>query len=195
MTDQNIRSTYRKSRRDLSEQQQQINSRLLARNLHQFFRFKHRLKIAAYLATQGEISLDLWITQAHQHNIYLPMLYEAINPQLRFAPISEFTRWKKNRFNITEPDTHWSHALHASKLDIILLPLVAFDLNGNRMGMGGGYYDRSLAFRKNRKHWKKPLLVGIAHSLQKHQQLTHQAWDIPLDAVVTENEIHYFKNN
>ena len=195
MNDPNIRSHYRKLRRALTEQQQLQHAESLSINLNSVFRFKHRLRIAAYLYTQGEISLDHWMIKNKRHRIYLPMLYETINPLLRFAPLTPHSRWKQNRFNITEPDTHWSDALHPRKLDIILLPLVAFDRSGNRLGMGGGYYDRSLAFRKNRQHWKRPLLIGVAHSLQQHEGLPSQPWDIPLDAVVTDKEILYFKNS
>jgi 5-formyltetrahydrofolate cyclo-ligase len=75
----------------------------------------------------------------------------------------------------------------------MLLPLVAFDKNGNRIGMGGGFYDHTLAYLNIRKVWRKPKLIGLAHELQKVKQLQSNPWDIPLDGVVTEKEFRYYK--
>jgi len=72
-------------------------------------------------------------------------------------------------------------------LDLILTPLLAFDQQGNRMGMGAGYYDRSFAFRRYRQQWQQPRLVGTAWSFQEQQQLNAQPWDVPLDALVCEH--------
>jgi len=69
------------------------------------------------------------------------------------------------------------------------MPLVAFDRQGYRLGMGGGYYDRSLAFRCSRRQWLKPTLVGVAHSCQEHPSLPHEYWDVPLAYIITEQEI------
>jgi len=73
---------------------------------------------------------------------------------------------------------------------MVITPLVAFDSKGNRMGMGGGYYDRSFAWRRNRQHWKGPLLVGYAYELQKTRRLDNKSWDIVMDAIVTENTLY-----
>lgn len=77
-------------------------------------------------------------------------------------------------------------------LDLIILPLVAFDLSGNRLGMGGGFYDRTLSFKHQRCHWKGPKLIGIAHELQRVDLLPVNDWDIPLDAVITEQKLYQF---
>ena len=77
-------------------------------------------------------------------------------------------------------------------LDLILLPLVGFDLKGNRLGMGGGYYDRTLSYLRHRRFWIKPRLVGVAHECQKVDSLIARPWDIPLDAVVTETAFYRF---
>ncbi len=184
-----IRQKYRQIRRLLPAEQQQRNAQLLKTNLNRYLKFSSRLKIAGYSAVQGEISLSPWISGNHRQLIYLPKLYEIISPQLRFAALSNETSWTKNRFNILEPDANWNNSLHAKQLNIILVPLVAFDRNGYRLGMGGGYYDRSLAFRRSRKKWFKPFLIGIAHSCQEHPALPHQNWDVPLDLIITEKEI------
>jgi 5-formyltetrahydrofolate cyclo-ligase len=68
------------------------------------------------------------------------------------------------------------------------MPLVGFDRLGNRMGMGGGYYDRTLAFMSEH-HSGKPKLVGLAHSSQEVELISQQSWDIPLHVIATDREI------
>jgi 5-formyltetrahydrofolate cyclo-ligase len=186
-----IRQHYRRLRANLSIQEQQLNASRLAHNISTFLGKFKSLKIAAYLATQGEISVTPWIEQQSRHHIYLPKLYEPVSPNLRFAAMNSQTRWMKNRFKIVEPKAHWGETLHARRLDVILMPLVAFDRSGTRMGMGGGYYDRSLAFRRYRKYWTQPVLIGVAHSLQESPQLIRNQWDVSLDFIITEKEIIY----
>jgi 5-formyltetrahydrofolate cyclo-ligase len=72
----------------------------------------------------------------------------------------------------------------------LLLPLVGFDETGNRLGMGGGYYDRTLSYLRQRKHWRRPRLVGIAHECQKVDALAPSPWDVPLDMIVTEERVY-----
>ena len=184
-----IRQQYRQLRVSLSQHEQQRHAALLSDNIERYIGFSHKHKIAGYLAGRGEISLNPWMTRSVNREIYLPMLYEPIEPRLRFARLDQSTRWKSNRFHIIEPDTPWKNTLHARQLDIVLLPLVAFDAQGNRMGMGGGFYDRTLAFRRSREHWIKPQLIGVAHSCQQHPGLPRQPWDVPLDAIITERDI------
>ncbi len=77
-------------------------------------------------------------------------------------------------------------------MTLILLPLVAFDASGNRLGMGGGHYDRALQFRRRRSHWRGPLLVGLAFDVQQSEPLPIERWDVRLDAVITESGIRWF---
>ncbi len=184
-----IRQHFQRLRSSLSSSKQEQNAFLASQNINRFIGYRRPKKIGAYLSTRGELSLNPWIARSVRQQVYLPMLYETVSPQLRFAPYNYDTKWKKNRFNITEPDTHWGGTLPAQRLDIILLPLVAFDRDGNRLGMGGGYYDRSLAFRSHRLKWLKPLLVGIAHSCQEYPGLDSNSWDVSMDWIITEKEI------
>jgi 5-formyltetrahydrofolate cyclo-ligase len=77
-------------------------------------------------------------------------------------------------------------------LDLVLTPLVGFDHKGNRLGMGGGYYDRSFAFLLRRQNWKKPRLVGLAYDFQQLDKLPAKNWDVPLTAVATDTHWHSF---
>lgn len=183
-----LRRFYRNRRQSLSHSQQARHAQLLSWQLKRFFRHHRPCNIAAYQSTGGEISLNHWQHYNQRHQLYLPKLYELTTAKLRFAPLNETTVWANNRFNIPEPSVSWQQTLHPRSLDFILLPLVAFDRQGNRLGMGGGYYDRSLAFLRNRKHWKKPLLIGVAHACQEHPQLHPNDWDVPLDCIITEQE-------
>ena len=95
-----------------------------------------------------------------------------------------------NRFGIPEPPHRRGNTLSAKQLDVIFLPLVGFDAAGNRLGMGGGFYDRTLSQLPARN---RPLLAGLAHDVQRVDKLPVQRWDIPLDAVVTDRRIYWLK--
>ncbi len=123
--------------------------------------------------------------------IYLPVLSPLKN-SLYFAPFTPDSQLSRNRFGICEPDCSPAQWLRAQQLDVILLPLVAFDDAGNRLGMGGGFYDRTLAFLQHRQHRRKPALIGLAHEIQHSERLATESWDIPLDAIATEQRFLVF---
>jgi len=145
-------------------------------------------RIAAYFAVNGEISLDFLIDQAleQRKQIYLPNLD---HKALRFAPYSRRQKMRINRFKLPEPDVSDDEMLAPEELDLVLVPLVVFDSMRNRIGMGGGFYDRSFAFRKNPER-SSPILIGAAHELQKVDQLTPEPWDVKLDIIATAQNIY-----
>ena len=97
---------------------------------------------------------------------------------------------RPNRFGILEPYVSQRVCLDPTRLDWIFVPLVAFDSLGHRLGMGGGYYDASLAVLRLRTHWHKPRLVGLAYEFQRIDHLAEDKWDVPLHGVLT-NERFY----
>ena len=112
-----------------------------------------------------------------------------------FAPYDKGTRLRKNCFGILEPVYQKKQLKTALQMNLILAPLVGFDEQGNRMGMGGGYYDRALQHLKSgdsRSRSFKPGFVGIAHEIQKVHKLESHTWDIALNAIVTERRLSYF---
>lgn len=150
--------------------------------------FARARRIAGYLPNDGEIDpLPLLLRAAAMgKECYLPVLHPVRHNSLWFCAWLPGDPLHVNRFGIEEP-AHIKRRSAAWSLDIILLPLVGFDRDGHRLGMGGGFYDRTLAFR--RRHRNGPLLIGLAHSCQEVERIERQRWDVPLDAIVTEREV------
>lgn len=186
-----LRLQMRHARRALSSEQQQQHAQNLAQQLCRCRSFINSRRLACYLANDGEINPQYIIERAWQlgKQVYLPVL-APLAQSLYFAPFEPDCELSSNRFGILEPICHPEQWLRAQQLDLMLLPLVAFDSAGNRLGMGGGFYDHSLAYRQHRRHWHKPKLLGLAHELQKTDRLIRQNWDIPLDGIATEDTIY-----
>jgi len=191
-TRSSLRQQLRQSRRQLSRKQQLIHGRLLAKNLCLNRHFRQINHVGFYLAEDGEISTTEAIKKAWQLNksVYLPVLSPYAN-ELFFAPYTENSKIKKNRFGIAEPDIPIKKCIKARQLQLICMPLVGFDVKRNRLGMGGGFYDRSLHFRQHQKQWKNPKLIGFAHECQKLDEVPTEHWDIPVDGILTEKT--YYK--
>jgi len=184
-----IRQQIRKLRRKLTAETQQQHSSALCQHIIKHRSYRYSSHVACYLANDGEIDPTPLIEHAWfaGKKVYLPVL-SPIKNSLYFAPYEQDTRFRHNRFNIAEPVCQPSDWLRAGQLDLLLLPLVAFDEYGNRVGMGGGFYDRTLAYLQHRRYWRKPVLMGLAHEIQKVAPLKTQRWDIPLDCIVTEKQ-------
>ena len=190
-TRSSIRQEKRRLRLALTDSIQKQHAQQLQQQLICLPSYRNSQHIACYLANDGEISTTGIIEHAWQMHktVYLPVLSPLKN-SLYFAPYNKNSQLKKNRFGINEPDCQPSQWRKAWQLNLLLLPLVAFDRNGNRMGMGGGFYDRTLAYHHRMRHWKKPRLIGLAHEIQHCEILDQQSWDIPLDAIATETTIY-----
>ena len=94
----------------------------------------------------------------------------------------------KNRYKLFEP-VNKGRPVNLRSLDIVFVPLVAFDRNGNRLGMGGGYYDRAFSFKNDYLHLSRPCLIGVAHHFQEVESISAQVWDVRLDAILTDREL------
>ncbi len=190
-----LRREIRNQRRQLSTQTQLQHSRQLQRLASNFKPFRHSRRIAFYLASRGEIDPYPLLLSAIRagKQVYLPVLRSRPSNSLWFAPYRPGDQLADNCYGIPEPLPHSRHIVMPWSLDLVFVPLVAFDEFGNRLGMGGGYYDRTFAYRRTRSHWHGPKLIGLAHELQHVGKLKHQAWDIPLDGVITEHSIYHFQ--
>lgn len=152
--------------------------------------FRDASHVAVYIAMDGEIDPAPLVARARQagKQLYLPVLAPDGGNRLEFAHWLPDTPLYPNRFRIPEP--HTDNPYPPGKLDLVFTPLVAFDAQGNRLGMGGGFYDRSFAFLKSGR--PKPRLIGLAYEFQHLPSLDHQAWDIPLAGVATDHGFYRF---
>jgi 5-formyltetrahydrofolate cyclo-ligase len=140
--------------------------------------------VAGYWAMDGEIALHVWQLKLPPPLVYcLPVLCDDI---LRFAPWRPGAALVTNRFGIPEPDVPGDHLIDAAEMALVVLPLVGFDVRGHRLGMGGGWYDRSFAFRI--EHAAPPWLVGAGFAAQQLDDIATQPWDVSLDAICNERE-------
>jgi 5-formyltetrahydrofolate cyclo-ligase len=182
-----LRRELRARRRSLSPAQQAAATRALAQRLATLPSLRRARHIALYWPMDGEIDPRLLARCGHfrGHRFYLPVLQAFPANTLRFAPWRAGDRLARNRFGIPEPRGQATVA--ARDLDAVLMPLTGFDARGNRLGMGGGFYDRTLAFHRRRR--QRPLLVGVAHACQQLPALAVAAWDVPLPLVATDRHL------
>lgn len=183
---QQLRQSMRARRRALTPVQQTQASQNLLKSLRLSHDFLRARRVALYLANDGEIdpmvvAMSLWRRGCE---VYLPVLHPVRKGWLVFVRYTPDTPLRPNRYGIAEPVYTPGTSLVARFLDVVCLPLVAFDEHGNRLGMGGGYYDRTFAFTQ--RPGKHPRLIGCAHECQRVDSLKAAAWDIPLSAIATD---------
>jgi 5-formyltetrahydrofolate cyclo-ligase len=188
-----LRRMLRKARRALTPSQQRQAARGLYKQLAQQPLFRRAKHISLYLPTDGEIDPRVLLRAAQRRGkaTYLPVLSAWPRTKMVFQRIRPGEKLKPNRFRILEPRHNLARQRKVWALDLVLLPLVGFDDVGGRLGMGGGFYDRSLAYLARRKNWRKPTLLGLAHECQKVERLAQASWDVPLHGTVTD-KARYF---
>ncbi|MGN6513279.1 MAG: 5-formyltetrahydrofolate cyclo-ligase [Lysobacteraceae bacterium] len=143
--------------------------------------------VGGYWAMDGEIALHAWqLRLPHGYHYCLPVLGD--DERLRFAPWRPGAPLRENRFGIPEPDVAEDALVAPEGMALVVVPLVGFDARCHRLGMGGGWYDRSFAFRQGRG--APPWLVGAGFALQRLDALAAEPWDVGLDAVCTESATH-----
>lgn len=147
------------------------------------------MRIGIYLSTAEEIDTAPLIRLARELGCHLalPRVTSLRHDRMRFHDLGGIRR---GAFGILEP--RGTRMRSARELDLVFLPLVGFDLAGNRIGMGRGFYDRHFAHRRLLRQWRRPLLVGLAYEVQKVSALPHAPHDVPLDAIVTDRSTHRF---
>lgn len=172
----------RQQRRALTFRERHQAALRLARFFRQRYLFRRHPRIGLFFAADGELDPILAARSLGHARLYLPVLHPLRPGVLVFARWNKNTPLKKNRYGIAEPAFHQKHLVSTWTLDQILMPLVAFDAQGNRLGMGGGFYDRTLA---HRHQWpRQPQLTGIAYRFQQVSKLEAAAWDVPLDDIL-----------
>lgn len=191
---QNLRQAYRERRLALSADQQAYAALELLKQYKQSVLFRKATKVAIYLSFNGEINTTTLIEYfwSHQVRVYVPVLHPFSKGCLLFQEYTAATKMKQNRFGIQEPKLDSRFVCPIADLDILFTPLVAFDLKGNRLGMGGGFYDRTLSGLNQNKNREKPTIVGLAHDIQATDELPTECWDIPLPHVLTPSKLYSF---
>ena len=175
----------RAKRRALSPEARARAARQVARNVDRVFRLRPGLRVAIYASFPEELDSTALIRLARKRGcrIFLPRI-DTRTITIKFVEAVAGARETTNHLGIIEP--HGTRPIRARWLDLVLLPMVGFDVRGMRLGMGGGYYDRTFAFRNRHRAWRGPRLVGVAYSFQQVPSIARASHDVWLDAVVTE---------
>lgn len=189
-----IRRQMRQQRRSLSPRERAWAAEKLASHLLRASLFRRARRIACFISADGEIDTKPIIHAAWQlrKEVFLPVLATPGPPRLWFRPYRHDTPMLRNHYGIPEPRT--GPRLDGRTLDLVLTPLVAFDDQGHRLGMGGGYYDRTFADLHHLR-WQRPRLLGLAYAFQRLDTLPAEPWDVPLWGVVTERGLRRFQKN
>ena len=182
-----IRAAVLQQRRALSPRFILDASRSAAARIDTLPDIQNALCIAAYFAFDNEIDPQPIVQTAIDSGkaVYMPVL--GAGKHLHFAPYTPGTELTMNRYNIPEPRCPDDALLPVDEMDVLIIPMACFDKNCYRVGMGAGYYDRTLAHVSSRQ----PKKIGLAYEIQRVDSIEPQPWDIPMDMVVTEQRIYY----
>jgi len=189
-TRQALRQEIRNKRRQLTAQQQSDAAIALLHRFSADERIMQAKHMALYLSNDGELNTTLIIDWCWQQDkcVYLPVVHPFTQGHLLFLRFEPQTALINNRYGIGEPQLDVRAIIPAEQLDIICTPLVAFDKTGARLGMGGGFYDRTLSrwyLQDKMQNISSPYSIGLAHDCQLVDSLPTQQWDIPLSEIIT----------
>ncbi len=187
MSQLQLRTQLKQTRLALSTTEREVAAQKITAKILALPEWQAADHIAIYLAVQGEVTTDELIKATWQANkkIYLPVVQG--DGTLQFSLHQENDTLIKNRYGILEPQR--KEFFPTEQLDLVITPLVGFDDQCNRLGMGSGYYDKTFAFLNVPNRPLKPQLIGLAYGIQRVEKLTPQSWDVPLNKIVTENTI------
>jgi 5-formyltetrahydrofolate cyclo-ligase len=191
-----LRKELRRNRRALTPGDHARRSRIAASYVARLAAFRSGARVAIYLPFDREANPGSLAAAAARRGIhlYVPVVVDLAHRRLRFYPLVGKTR--PGTFGISVPHRiRHRHALGPRWFDLIVVPLVGVDAHGRRLGMGGGFYDRALGFRRHRRHWSGPRLVGFAFDCQRAESVYAQAFDVRLDALATESGLQHFPRN
>lgn len=196
---QALRQLIRQYRRAVPAEKNRQDSSSICDQLINSLAYQASTHIALFLAADGELDVSAVASRAvaDGKQCYLPVSLMDGSWQLEFHPWTPGAPLFRTQLGVLEPERH-GQARNPADLDLVLTPLVAFDPDCYRMGMGKGFYDRTFAFRRgdskgvqaNSTETEHPWLVGIAHGCQLVEDLEPNWWDVPLDAVITPEQIY-----
>ena len=189
-----LRAELRARRRALPAHERVSASRQFARILRRSNLLRPGRRVAVYIAHDSEADPSAIVRLARRNRceLYLPAISDYRSRRMEFRLYSRDTVLRPNRYGIGEPQRGASR-IAARHLDLVLVPLVAVDARGTRMGTGAGFYDRCLQHLRAGRRWRRPKLIGLCYEFQRVDQLEARAWDVPLDALLTEKDLHALK--
>jgi 5-formyltetrahydrofolate cyclo-ligase len=188
-----LRKHMRAQRRSLSAADHAVRSARAAKAVTRLPMFRAGKRIALYLPFDRETDTVALIGAARRRgvHVFVPVIVDRRHSRIRFYPLGGKTR--RSVFGIAVPLV-LARPLSPRWLDLVVIPLVGVDAGGRRLGMGGGFYDRALEFRRRRRRWPGPHLVGLAFDCQRTDSSFAEPWDLSLDSLATESGLqHYFK--
>ncbi|KGI76973.1 5-formyltetrahydrofolate cyclo-ligase [Oleiagrimonas soli] len=183
-----LRRRMAERRRTLGPQERMRAAQELRRQLDALPALVDAPRVAGYWACDGELPLNLVLAAAalRGQSLYLPRIESG--RRMGFAPWKLGDEVEPNRFGIPEPTTR-EGMLEGRELDAVLVPLLAFDPRGHRLGYGGGFYDAHFAFLRDQPRPARPLLIGIGYAFQQCDAITPAEWDVRLDIVATDQAL------
>jgi len=186
-----MRRELRARRRELSTAERSLACTRFARVARSTRLFRPGRRIALYVAHGGEAdpSALLQLARSLHCTVHLPVIASHRDCRMGFVPYEPGDRLAPNRYGIPEPVARRAPALVRS-LDVIIVPLVAVDLCGTRLGSGAGFYDRALRHLCRARHWRRPKLIGLAYQFQLVERIPRRPWDVPLDAILTDKALY-----
>ena len=186
-----LRKHLRAQRRSLGAADHRYRSRLAAKAVAGMSMFRSGKRVALYLPFDREADTAALIAAARRRGVrlFVPVIVDRRHSRIRFYPLEGKTR--RGVFGIAVPS---SQALPTASrwLNLIVIPLVGVDALGRRLGMGGGFYDRALEFRRRRRRWPGPRLVGLAFDCQRTDASFAEPWDLRLDSLATESGLRHY---
>jgi 5-formyltetrahydrofolate cyclo-ligase len=186
-----LRKHIRAQRRALSAIDHEGRSRRAAKNVAGLPMFRAGKRIALYLPFDRETDTSALIAAARRRGVrvFVPVIVDPRHGRIRFYPLDGKTR--RGKFGIAVPSA-LTRPMSPRWLNLVVVPLVGVDTAGRRLGMGGGFYDRALEFRRRRRRWPGPHVVGLAFDCQLTESRFAEPWDVRLDSLATESGLKHF---
>src|SRR5258707_14142814 len=186
-----LRNHLRDQRRSLRAADHGDRSRSAAKAVAEMPAFRAGKRIALYLPCDRETDTAPLIATARRRGVrlFVPVIVDRRHSRIRFYPLDGKTR--RGVFGIAVPSL-LARPTASRWLNLIVIPLVGVDTSGRRLGMGGGFYDRALEFRRRRRHWPGPRLVGLAFDCQRTDASFAEPWDLRLDSLATESGLEHY---
>jgi len=191
-----LRTELRRRRRALSADERASASRQFARILRRSNLLRPGRHIAVYAAhdCEADPSAIVRLARRNRCQLYLPAIADYRGRRMEFRRYARDTRLRPNRYGIAEPERGVPR-IPVRHLDLVLLPLVAVDPSGTRLGTGAGFYDRCLQHLRTGRRWRRPKLIGLGYEFQRVASLAARSWDVPLDALLTEKNLYALKGS